>query len=489
MKKSILHMSILIIFVFLCCMGAVLSVSAEEKPIQLIWWVYSAGDTPNDLKPVLEKANEISAKKIGVTVDMQFKTEEQFSLDMTIGEYYDMTFSCDWANNFDDNARLGYYYDLTDLVRESTPDLFAAIDPWWGIGTLNERIYGVPMLKDLGAEVFFRLNSDYFENEKGLTIPEAMKFEDLEPLLAMYKEDHPDQYPLHMSQSGLSGMFQVHERIVSNYLVIPYSKAGTQDGTTIIPVWEDEEYMDMLRCLHRWYEAGYINPDAATTTDLPYSLHNPVRSGTAWTGYKGWSNPETVGFNVKLSRYIGPNMSRATQQGSLIAINAAASEENAKACLKYMELLYTDREFRDLLAYGIEGEHFRYYEGTVIRTSKGADDYLMDTFVTGPAVSASVVSAGENNLADPDQWKKVYEAYADAKVSDTQGFSYDGEETESVRAALYAIWENNYHELVTGTSDPDVIMPEMAELMYAAGLQDLIDDAQSQLDLYLESIK
>ena len=50
MKKSIMHMSIMTIFVFLCCMGAVLSVSAEEKPIQLIWWVYSTGDTPNDLK-------------------------------------------------------------------------------------------------------------------------------------------------------------------------------------------------------------------------------------------------------------------------------------------------------------------------------------------------------------------------------------------------------------------------------------------------------
>ncbi len=87
---------------------------------------------------------------------------------------------------------------------------------------------------------------------------------------------------------------------------------------------------------------------------------------------------------MKLSRYIGPNMSRATQQGSLIDINAAASEEHAKACLKYMELLYTDREFRDLLAYGIEGEHFRYYEGTVIRIPKDADDYLMDTYVTGP---------------------------------------------------------------------------------------------------------
>ena len=292
-----------------------------------------------------------------------------------------------------------------------------------------------------------------------------------------------------MGQNGLSGMFQEHERIVSTCLVIPYSKAGTEEGTTIIPIWEDEEYMDMLRCLHRWYEEGLINPDAATTTDLPYSLLNPIRSGTAWTGYKGWSNPETVGFNVKLVRYIGPNMSRATQQGSLIAINAAASEENAAACLRYMELLYSDQEFRDLLAYGIEGEHFNYYEGTVIRTEKGADDYLMDNFVTGPAVSASVVSASEEILADPDQWEKVYAEYENAKQSDTRGFSYDGENTEAIQAALYAIWEGYYYELVTGTVDPDETMKTIADLMYATGLQEVLDNAQEQLDEYLETLE
>ena len=345
------------------------------------------------------------------------------------------------------------------------------------------------MLKDLGAEVFFRLNSDYFEGEKGLALPEEMAFEDLEPLLAMYKADFPDKYPLHMGHNGLSGMFQVHERIVSNYLVIPYSKAGTPEGARIIPIWEDEAYMNMRRCLHRWYEAGYVNPDAATTTDLPYSLRNPVRSGTAWTGYKGWSNPTTVGFNVKLSRYIGPNMSRTTQQGSLIAVNAAASEEHAQAALKYMELLYTDRAFRDLLAYGIEGEHFEYYEGTVIRTARGGENYLLDAFVTGPAVSASVVSADKSVVADADQWEKVYEGYAHARQSDTRGFSYDGEKTEAIRAALYAIWDSHHSDLVTGTVDPDKTMAEMAKLMYAAGLQEVLDDAQKQLDDYLGALK
>ena len=482
-----LLIAVMLLFSWTSCAGGPQE-QAPGEPVNLVWWVYSSGDIPNDMAEVIARANEISAEKIGVTVDIVFKTDDQFALDLNTGEYYDMTFTCSWCNDFDGNSRLGYFYDLTDLVREATPDLYAAVDPWWSIGTLNGHIYGVPMLKDLGAEVFFRLNSDYFEGEKGLDLPEQMEFADLEPLLAMYQEDHPDEYALHMGQNGLTGMFQEHERIVDSYLVIPYSKSGTDEGTTIIPIWEDEEYMDMLRCLHRWYELGYINPDAATTTELPYSLHNPVRSGTAWTGYRGWSDPETVGFNVELVRYIGPNMSRATEQGSLIAVNAAASEEHAEACLRYMELLYTDNEFRDLLAYGIEGQHFNYYEGTVIRTDEGAEDYLLDNFVTGPAISATVVSASPELLADPDQWTHVYEEYENATQSDTRGFSYNGESTEAIRAALNAIWDGYYYELVTGTADPDETMVEIQELMYEAGLQEVIDDAQSQLDDYLSSL-
>ena len=60
----------------------------------------------------------------------------------------------------------------------------------------------------------------------------------------------------------------------------------------------------------------------------------------------------------------------------------------------------------------------------------------MDNFVTGSAVSASVVSASEDILADPDETMKV-----------------------------------------------------IAQMMYDTGLQEVLDDAQSQLDAYLESLK
>lgn len=461
--------------------------SDNAEPTHLVWWVYASSDAtiPKSMDEVLQKANEISAEKIGVTVEMKFKNEEQFVKDMNSGEYYDMTFTCDWCNDFDENAHAGRFYNITSLLKSETPELYNAVDPWWKIGMLGERVYGVPMLKDLGAEVFFRLNSDYYEGEKGLTLPETMKFEELEPLLELWKTDHPDEYPLYMTQGGLSGMFQCHERIVGSYLVIPYSKAGTPDGTKIIPIWEDDEYMNMLRCLHRWYETGYINPDAATTTEMPYSLLTPVRTGTAWTGYKGWSNPDTVGFNVKLVRFLGPNMSRATQQGSMMAINANASEENVKASLRFMELLYTDREFRDLLAYGIEGKHFNYYEGTVIRTQQGRDEYLLDNFVTGPAVSASVVSASTEILADKDQWEKVYAEYAHAKTSDTNGFAYNGSYAKSMISAMNELWDSYRAELETGTVDPDETMAELKKQMEAIGLNRVLEEAQKQLDNYL----
>ena len=462
--------------------------AVNVDPVHLVWWVYIETNPPKAMQEVLERANARSAEKIGVTVEMKFKNEEQFAQAMAAKEPYDMTFTCAWCNDFDGNARAGRFYNITSLLKSETPKLYQAVEPWWGIGTLGDRVYGVPMLKDLGAEVFFRLNSDYFEGEKGLTLPETMKFEELEPLLEMWKADHPDEYPLYMTQGGLSGMFQCHERIVGPYLVIPYSKAGTPEGTHIIPIWEDEEYMGMLRCLHRWYQKGYINPDAAATTEMPYSLRTPVRTGTAWTGYKGWSNPDTVGFNVKLSRFIGPNMSRATQQGALFAINADAPEAHVKAALRYMELLYTDWEFRDLLAYGIEGKHFNYYEGTVIRTQLGSDDYNLNNFVTGPAVSATVVSASKDILADKDQWKKVYEGYEHAKMSDTQGFSYNGAYTKAMTSAMNAIWEAHRAELETGTVDPDETMAAIKTEMEAIGLNRVMEEAQKQLDNYLKNL-
>ncbi len=453
----------------------------------LRWVTYSPSGASMDAKEVIEAANEISREKLGIEVELEFQPSDKMNLMMASGEYYDMVFTSSWLNYFDRNAEDGLYYDITDLVQEETPALYESIGKYWECAKIGGRIMGVPILKDMGAEEMFRLNADYFETQKGMEIPERMDgLESVEPFLKAYKEDYPNKYPVAMDKGGIPGFLNFLERIAGGVIVIPY------DQDTPVPqamaIWDCEPLMNRYRTLHRWYEAGYIHPDAATIDSTDADLSIPVRFGVAWKGYMGYSNPAQWGFQVKTSTYEGPFLSRQSEQGAMFGICAACTKERATECLKYIELLSTDRKFRDILAYGIEGKHFNYLEnGTVLQTQAGIDRYPANLYTTGSVVNASVSSVSQEVLSDPDQWKKVFEEYeTDGIYSQTKGFYYDTTRKESIITSLQAIYSDYSTELRTGTSDPDVVIPKMRKRMEAAGFNELLEDVQSQLNEWME---
>ena len=456
--------------------------NSDEQPdtIKLRWVTYDNGSVPLDAKKVIAAANAVSAEKIGVTVELEFQPSDKINLMMASGEYYDMVFTSSWINPYDKNASQGLYSDITDVVKTETPALYESVGKYWDCAKLNGRIYAVPILKDMGAEDMFRLNSDYFEGQKGMKIPEHMIFAELEPYLRAYKEDYPDKYPIAMDKAGPAGYLNFLERIVDPVIVIPYDQQGE---VRAIPFWECDELMERYRLLHKWYEAGYIHPDAATIESTTADKSFPVRFGVAWRGYQGYSNPDDWGFNVKTSIYDGPYLSRTSEQGAMIAICSACDEEHVKACLKYIELLATDRKFRDILGYGIEGEHFEYLEnGTVIRLPAGNDRYYTRLYQTGSVVNASVESVSRTHLADPDQWEKVYKGYETDGIYGRSGdFAYDPTAKQDIITALLAIYSDYAAELRTGTSDPDVVVPKIRQRMESAGIDEVLDDINSKL--------
>ncbi len=460
--------------------------SKGEEVIRLRMVTYDGGNVPLDAKEVIAAANEVSKEKIGVTIDLEFQSTEKINLMMASGEYYDMVFTSSWLNRFDKNASMGLYYDITDAVKEETPALYDSIGEYWDCAKINGRIYGVPVLKDMGTENLFRFNADYFEEQKGMKIPEEMTFEDVEPYLKAYKEDYPGKYPLAMDKGGLAGYYDFLESIVEGIVVIPYSQDG--DKPRAIPFWESDELMNRYRLLHKWYKAGYIHPDAATINSTTDDKSIPVRVGVAWRGYQGYSNPDYWGFQVKTSVYDGPYLSRTSEQGAIFSICAACDDDHVRASLKYLELLSTDRKFRDILGYGIEGKHFEYLDnGTVIRLKAGQDRYKPGLYQTGSVVNASVESASRTFLADPDQWEKVFEGYKKYGIySETNGFAYDPTPKEDIITAVSAIYEDYAAELRTGTSDPDAVIPKIKKRMTAAGIDELIDDINSQLDMWVK---
>ena len=366
-------LSILLIAVLaLSSLSGCTKIQDEKDGVTRLRWVVYGSAVPDDVDMIIKAANDYTREKIGVVVDLEIQPSEMINLIMASGEYYDMIYTCEWLNSYDTAASKNLFYDITDLVQTETPELYDIIGDYWECAKLGDRIYGVPTLKDMGSEMMYRLNSDYFEVQKGMTIPEFMSFEDIEPYLEAYKKDYPYKYPLAVTKGGIPGLVNFLERIVSNVVVIPYNS----ETPKAIPIWESEEMMKRWRLLHKWYTLAYIHPDASALESSGVDNDTPVRFGVAWRGYSGYSNPADWGFNVKTSIYDGPYISRATEQGAMIGICAGCDEKHAKAALKYIELLNTDRKFRDIYAYGIEGVHFNYLEnGTVLRTQEGVDRY------------------------------------------------------------------------------------------------------------------
>ena len=463
---------------------SLIGTASAAEPQKIIWWVYAAGDAPIDTAMVVEAANKYSAEKIGVEVELIFKNEEQFTLSMQTGEDYDMTFTCDWANNFADNAYNEMFYDITDLVKTATPALYESIDQkYWDVaGSLNGKIYAVPTLKDMASQQFFRFDQERFE-AIGVTIPESMTFAELEPMLKAYKENYTDLYPLMMGKGGLTGMTNCAQWIAGSSLGSPYHLAGTDRENKIIPFWEDEVLMERYQLLHKWYELGYINPDAATIESIGKEIRAAIRSGSAWKGYyHGWSN--WAGMVVEGSSYSGPYMSTATMRGAMNAVNAAADEATAIACLKYLELLGTDRTFRDILRFGVEGVHFNYETSedgikTATRTEQGTNNWSMDPFVTGCVTNASCETGTYYD------WNAIYEDYENAIVSTLGAFSFDKANVEAECAACSAVMEKYTAELLTGTLDIDEKLETIKAELIAAGIEAVQAEAQAQLDAYL----
>ena len=481
-KKWISIVLILAVIAFLLtsCAG-----SDRDDGLVRLRWITHGSAVPADLKEVIAAANAYSAEKIGVIVDLELQPSDMINLIMASGEYYDIIYTCEWLNRYDTAAAKGLYLDITDLAPKAAPDLYEIIGEFWDAAELDGHIYGVPTLKDMGSEMMYRLNADYFEDEKGMEIPERMTFEEIEPFLAAYKQDYPRKYPMAMDKSGIPGFTNFLERIINNVVVIPYDQ---EDDPKAIPLWESAELMNRYRLLHKWYKMGYIDPDASAIESTTTDKSIPVRFGVAWRGYQGYSNPSDWGFRVKTSIYDGPFLSRSTEQGAMLAICAACSEAKATAALRYIELLNTDRIFRDILAYGIEGKHFNYLDnGTILRTRVGRERYAPALYPTGSVVNASVESVSTEYQGDPDQWEKVFDGYREYAIrSKLDGFVYDQTRKADIIAAVTAIYTNYATDLRTGTSDPDVVIPKMRSEMEAAGIDELIDDVNEELALWLE---
>jgi len=354
------------------------SASGEKTVIKM----YQIGDKPDNLDELLENANKIIGEKVGAKLDIQYlgwgDYDKKMSVITSSGENYDIAF----ASNYVVNAQKGAYADLTDLYKKEGAELYKALDPAYIKGnSINGKIYAVPVAANVASSQNFAFNGTLLA-KYGIDISGVTSYETLEPVLKQIKEKAPDVVPFAVTKNFIPS--DNFDYPVPNGLPFVIDLEG--DTTKIVNRYEVPRFKEHLKTLHKFYEAGYIPKDVATS-DTSFDLQQDtwfVREetvGPADYGNSLLSRVANKDIQIKpITNFIKKN--QTTQVANFVISNNSKNKEKS---MEVLNLLNTNPELLNGLVYGPRtGKKFQ-VKKTVLKSLMATKETL--TWVDGTLVT------------------------------------------------------------------------------------------------------
>ena len=460
--------------------------SSKSEDGKTVIKMYQIGDKPDNLDTLLENANKIIEEKAGVKLDIQYlgwgDYDKKMNVIISSGENYDIAF----ANNYVINAQKGAYADLTDLYKKEGKELYEALDPAYIKGnTVNGKIYAVPVAANVASSQNFAFNGPLLE-KYGIDISDVKDYASLEPVLKAIKEKDPNVVPFAMNKS-YGGPSDDFDYIAVDGLPFVVDLQG--DTTKIVDRYTIPRYVENLKTLHKYYEAGYIPKDVATS-DTGYDL-----SQDTWLVREETVGPADYG-NSLLSRVANRKIeisqltknykkSQTTQVANFVISNNSKNKEKS---MELLTLLNTNPELLNGLVYGPEGENWEKVEGKEnrVRTLKA---YNGNTHMSGWNTGNNWILYINENVTD-QQIEDSKKILAEAQESPALGFNFNVDPVKAEVSSITNTMKEYDTAINTGTVDPDVEIPKMMDKLKSEGAYDkVLKEMQKQYDEFLASKK
>lgn len=247
--------------------------------------------------------------------------------------------------------------------------------------------------------------------------------------------------------------------------------------------YESENFYNICKLNKEWYDKGLYSMDIVTNQD---NVETVLKAGNTFAGIcnaKPNTEPEKLSQTaqdicvIKISKTM-----LSTGNFTNGYCLATASEDPAKAAAWY-NWAFQSQEFNDLINWGIEGIDWVENEDGLATYPEGKDvtsvGYHNDYGWIYP--NQMIGHAWEGNPVD------IWEVYEDFNkgdyVSKGHGFKYNNAPVINQVTACNAVKAEYEKTLVMGAAaDLDATLAEFNEKLYQAGLQDIIDEKQKQLD-------
>ncbi|MBB6731859.1 ABC transporter substrate-binding protein [Cohnella zeiphila] len=453
---------------------------------------YTIGEPDRDLKLVNDKINEILARKIGVTVSYikvgWQEYDDRLNTLVSSGTPFDIAFAPEYATY----AQRGAWLRLDDYLASVGKDMYDAIDPnfWQGMRMEDGGIYGVPTNKEL-AVLQQWMYPDSLVRKYGIDISKYDTLESLEPLLQMIKEKEPSYIPMELDKES-QNFFQLYDDEYVQDKTLPLVVRSQDPDSPVLNLFETDEARKILNTLRRYYKAGYINEDAAMRESRGLEWGEKVfwkAAGGGPLSESSWSKDR--GYKVVAQPVTPALVTTESVRGGVMAISA--DTKHPVESVKFLNLLNTDPEVRNLFNYGIEGVHYTLdaNDQVVPMSPKGSGSGQAQEAPSGYAGvqytqgNWFILNTMGGSFPDPpDKWDQFRAFNAKAVKSSVLGFTPDLSRMPIQIQNVRMVWEKYYPSLMTGSVDVDTELPKFNQELKQAGLDELRAEVQKQLDAW-----
>lgn len=368
-------------------------------------------------------------------------------------------------------------YDLTNILPGT--DLYKSMDEGqWEATKYNGKNYFIPVYKDNveGYDIMFRQD---LVDKFGWNISSVKSLKDIEPMLADAKGDGL-KYPFLTQKTAMFYRWYIDKfdfftaDVNANWVAVDRASNSVVDTVT------SAEYKEFVTLMAEWGEKGYISEDDVTKTTTDTTTQTQDWAISWWTDVPVNDEADSrYGQDVSMAPATNRWAHSTSALGSCYCVTANSSEEQAKACVDFMGLLYTDSKLADIYTFGIEGEDFTYEGNKVNQTSEKYNHSMWES------ASATIVTPLAN---EPDNKAELYKTFnGGAQTSCAAGFRFDKTPVEAEFTACRSVFDEYGFVLENGgvaVADVDAKIAEYQQALDDAGYQKVLAEFQKQYDAW-----
>lgn len=379
-------------------------------------------------------------------------------------------------------------YDLTDIVKDT--DLYKSMDEGqWEASKYNGKIYFVPVYKD-NVEGYDLIARKAVADKYGWNLSKVKTLKDIEPMLEDCKQEGL-KYPMLTQKTAMFFRWYIDDfdffmgDAAANWVAVDRAT------NSVVNTIQTPQYKEFCTLMGEWGQKGYIHADDPQKLTTDTTTQSQDWGLTWWTDIP--VNDEAA------SRYkqevvwtsVTDRWAHSTSAlGSCYCVTKNSSEAQAKACVEFLGLLYTDSKLADLFTFGIEGEDYkRDANGQVVQVEYAEDGetviWQSDKYNHSmwESANATVVTPLNNEPANKGELYKAFNG--GAKTSCAAGFRFDQKPVEAEVTACKNVFNEYGFGLENGNVAPSEVEAKIAAYQKAlddAGYQKVLEEFQKQYD-------